>query len=164
MSIQILAPIRSDNILELQEWVRFYDINGKYPANILERFAIGIYQIKDGMEWKDTLNKNESWCAAFIHFLTVAEKLNLPIEDKISLSLPAFGAILNENLLLNLSRAQQDIFYKYNSGKTQRSSRYNSERLTINLSKVLSICYCKVPKEERPEGFYNASSIMIGKL
>src|SRR6266550_1127295 len=97
MSIQILAPIRSDNILELQEWVRFYDINGKYPANILERFAIGIYQIKDGMEWKDTLNKNESWCAAFIHFLTVAEKLNLPIEDK-------------------------------------------------------------------PEGFYNASSIMIGKL
>ena len=158
MSLQILAPIKSDNILELQEWVSFYDKNGKYPANILERFAIGLYQIKDGMEWKDIVNKNESWCAAFIHFLTVAEKLGLPIEQEIK------EDTLDIGFLLFISRAQQDIFYKHNAGKTQRSSRYNEERLTVNLGKILSICYSKVPKEERPEGFYNATSIMLGKL
>ncbi len=156
MSIAILTPIRSDNILQLQEWCSFYDKYGKYPANILERFAIGLYQIKDGMEWKDILNKNESWCAAFIHFLTVAEKLNLSVEIK--------DNVLDIGMLLFVSKAQQDVFYKYNSGKTQRSSRYNPERLTINLSKILSICYSKVPKEERPEGFYTATYIMLGKL
>ncbi len=157
-SIQILRPIKSDNILELQEWVRNYDIHGKYPANILERFAIGLYQIQSGMEWKDIVNKNEAWCAAFIHFLTLSEKLKLPVEKEIQ------NNTLDVGFILFISKAQQDVFYKYNAGKTQRSSRYNSERLTVNLGRILSICYTKVPKEERPEGFYNATSIMLGKL
>lgn len=158
MTISKLQPIMSDNILELQEWVRFYDRNGQYPANILERFAIGLYQVYQGMEWKDIINKNESWCAAFLHFLTVAEKLNLPAVEKIK------DNMLDIGFLLFISKAQQDIFYKYNAGKTMRSSRYNPERLTENLVKILSICYTKVPKIERAEGFNLASSIMIGKL
>ena len=157
MSISKLQPIMSDNILELQEWVRFYDRNGQYPANILERFAIGLYQVYQGMEWKDIINKNESWCAAFLHFLTLAEKLNLPAAENIEDN-------TGVGFLLYISKAQQDVFYKYNAGKTMRSSRYDEKRLTKNLSKILSICYSKVPSIERAEGFNLASSIMIGKL
>jgi len=157
-SLQILRPIKSDNILELQEWCRNYDIHGKYPANILERFAIGLYQIYQGQEWKDILNRNESWCAAFIHFLTLAEKLNLDTESYIK------EGTLDIGFILFISKAQQDVFYKHNAGKTKRSSRYDSQRLAWNMGRILSICYTKVPKEERPEGFYNATSIMLGIL
>ena len=157
-TIQILRPIKTDNILELQEWCSFYDRNGKYPATILERFAIGLYQIYQGMEWKDVENRNESWCAAFIHFLTLAERLKLPVELKLEQNPAGVG------LLLFISKAQQDVFYKHNAGKTQRSSRYNAGKLTDNLGKILSICYNKVPREERPTGFYHATSIMIGIL
>ncbi len=157
-TIQTLRPIKSDDIGKLMEWCSFYDQNGKYPATILERFAIGLYQIQSGMEWKDIANKNEAWCAAFIHFLTLAEKLNLPVEQEI------YPGTLDIGFLLFISKAQQDIFYKHNTGKTQRSSRYNPERLTVNLGRILSICYSKVPKEERLQGFYDATSIMLGKL
>lgn len=157
-TIYTLRPIKSDNILELQEWVRMYDRHGKYPANILERFAIGLYQIYQGMEWKDIANKNESWCAAFIHFLTLAEKLDLNIDGLIK------EGTLDIGLLLFISKAQQDVFYRHNAGKTNRSSKYDSGKLAWNLGRILSVCYSKVSKEERPEGFYNATSIMLGIL
>ncbi len=162
MSLQILAPIKSDNIGELMEWVSFYDKNGKYPANILERFAIGLYQIQSGMQWKDILNKNEAWCAAFIHFLVVAEKLDLHVENEINIDKLYY--ISPQELLLLISKAQQDVFYKHNSGKTLRSSRYNPKRLTENISKILIALIYGIEKEELKEGFYNATSIMIGKL
>lgn len=163
-----IRPIDFFSSLEISSWCRDYIRYNKYPANIIERFAIGIYQIHQGMEWADAGNKAESFMSATLHFLMVGEMLKagcyMPetIETK---------PLNYQRLVYLISKIQQQIFYYHKStvksvdGKVyQRSSRFKlrlTEQLLQELVNNLVAC---VPSYARQQGLFDASKIMSGIL
>jgi hypothetical protein len=161
-------PMGTASLFDLQAWCRDYERRTAYPASVMNRFAIGFYQIYQGMEWKDGLNRAESYCSAFLHFLMVAERLQVPTElllpDKLSGMESTTMERSSMELLKHLSRAQQHLVYGNNPNKTGRNKRYNLKTLSHALSEALKILMQLVDPALRKEGLHHAMKIMSGKI
>lgn len=166
----LLREVCADNIFDLMWWCKYYEEQNKFPATILNRFAIGFYQIHQGMLWKDGgVNKYESYAAAILHFIMVAVRLNLPIDEQLEISFKEYGSKFihssAEDLLCKLSCCQQQLIYGCNTAnKTKRKSRYDKDKLAKNLGEVIKILMEIIPAEYRIECFEKASSIMTREL
>lgn len=164
-----LGPVDDKCIFGILYWCKDYEKRCKYPATILNRFAIGFYQIHQGMEWKDNgINKYESFAASALHFMMVAVRLELPIEEFLEIRLDTLAQI-NDNkwpsvLLQHLSGAQQQLFYANKANKTGRASRYNKEKLTKRLGISIRTLIAIIPPTIRVDCFYAAARIMTKEL
>jgi hypothetical protein len=168
---QRLGPTDSDNIFDLQYWCRDYNRRNKFPADNLKRFAIGFYQIHQGIGWKDNgINKYESYAASVLHFIMLCEQMDLDfinyINDSINLyqidQWPRYYSF--DGLLFNLSAVQQQLFYANSSNKTKRKSRYNKDKLTRCLTECIVKLNGLIPEEHRNICYYTASKIMTEEL
>lgn len=164
-----LGEVTATDIFDLMYWCKDYERRNKFPATLLNRFAIGFYQIHQGMSWKDGgINKYESYAASVLHLMMVAVRLDLPIEDYVKIGLKEYPLYLMENecyhLLKNLSAAQQMLFYANKNNKTKRSSRYSPDKLNQYLSRAIFILISIIPPELRTECFEKASAIMTKEL
>lgn len=165
----ILGPVYPTNIFDIFWWCKDYEERNKFPATILNRFAIGFYQISQGIAWKDGgRNKYESYAAAALHFCMVAVRLELPVDDNMEIKLKDFPVKFIEHsaveLLYNLSAAQQQLFYASPSNKTQRASRYNKDKLARCLGEAIIILIGLIPVEYRSDCFELSSTIMTKGL
>jgi hypothetical protein len=170
-SISVMPPCDEQNIIGLQLWCREYELHNKYPVDILTRFNIGVYQIHQGMAWKDNgLNKYESYCAATLHFIMVAARLNLKLEDYLLLDVDELPeSYLDKEvkeLLYLISACTQQLYYSTVAArrKLKRSSRYNEAKFEKLLAKLIEKMISIVPKEYRREGRIKACEIMLGVL
>lgn len=163
----------AESWLVINLWCRDYIRHNKYPCDVLKRYAIGIYQIHQGLEWGDLLNKAESFMAAFLHFQMVAEHLNLALFDITDDSILKLETkpLQAERLLWLISKAQQQLFYAHKvqqtsltGAKYQRASRYKPALLTSLLTELQTRLISMVPKDYRLQGLYHASKIMSGQL
>lgn len=166
-------PEDTDCIYGLFSWCRDYEKNNKFPTDILKRFAIGIYQIHQGIDWsvsrhhsfQDSTNKEESFAAAALHFIMVAERLSLDIDkviDEINFTKWPKRSIgeCSMRILRNISKAQQQLFYANPSNKTKRRDRYKEDDLRRAIaSLVLDLTSCIEP-ENRSYAFYLAMEVM----
>lgn len=164
-----LYELWPETIFDLMAWCRDYNRYNKFPATVLNRFAIGFYQIHQGISWKDNgKNKFESFAASVLHLCMIAETMNLAIEDYLMLNLDNFGrpSVIETSLdlLTNLSATQQQLFYGNPENKTKRKSRYNEVLLTKYLSTSIDILISWIPVAYRKECFNLASKIMIKEL
>lgn len=166
--IPAFDPILSTDLIDIQAWCLWFSRHCKHKATILNRFAIGFYQIYQGIEWKDRLNSGESYCSAFLHFLMVCEELELPLEKYLMIDLKKYPKIYIDQhavmLLKSLSRSQQQLFYANKVNKTARKSRYNKDTLTLSMNTALSLLISLVEPEDRRACIYEASSIMTKDL
>lgn len=168
-----LTKIRTNNLIELQEWCRDYHRYNKHPTDFFTRFAIGFYQIYQGEAWKDEDNRNESFAAAAVHFIMVSEILELCLEKYMT---NWFSQLTGENkvnidwknLLCVLSKAQQHIFYKHKTYKLnpdyQRKSRYNAETLAVCLRHAIVMLLGAIKPDLREYAIEDATAIMTGRL
>jgi hypothetical protein len=169
-AIRGIKPLYETNVFEIEQWCKDYERYGKYPTTLPKRFLIGLYQIQQGTGWKDMgLNKYESYCAAFIHFMcccTIAQLDYSKNWEEISLeNIPkSYYEKTAPRLLDSISRAAQQIIYGDVSNKTQRKSRFNKERAGEIMGDILWDIISLVPVEYRRDGLYQASLILIGKL
>lgn len=164
-----LGPVTATNIYDLQYWCRDYNRRNKFPADNLKRFAIGFYQIHQGMSWQDNgPNKYESFAAAILHFIMVAEKLELQLDginsDTMKYAMYVPIRHIAYELLQNLSAAQQMLFYSNPTNKTKRSSRYDKNKLDSFLVYSITHLIKAIPVHMRTECFYLASKIMTDEL
>lgn len=121
------------------------------------------------MDWKDnSVNKYESFAASVLHFFMLSEALKLPVEDYLYTNLVDYISRWKTesgcHLLKHLSRCQQQLFYADTGNKTQRKSRYDKDRLTINLADAIGILIGWIPEEHRTECFEIASTIVTKEL
>ena len=155
------------NLIELLNWARDYHKTNKYPCDFLKRFAIGFYQIYQGIAWKDNDNRYESFAAAGIHFLVCSEIVNLNLEQHKSLPVDLLElsqwSISPVDLLFHLSRAQQMLIYLDNK-TTTRKSRYNQKLLALDLSESVKILFSAIPQNNRNLAINDAINIMTGIL
>jgi hypothetical protein len=161
------------DIYEIIIWAVDYDKRNRFPVDTLKRFAIGLYQIHQGMHWKDNgPNKYESFAAAAVHFIIVAERCDLKVDkaEEMPVKLKEFPRmcinIHAPELLYNISGAQAMLMYNqaYSGNKTKRMSRYNPEILEERLSKIVRILICCIPLEFRTECFNLSTKIMTKEL
>jgi hypothetical protein len=163
-------PLYADSIYDVIYWCRDYNRRNKYPATVDRRFAIGFYQIHQGISWKDHgVNKYESFAAAILHLVMTSEAVGHEgFEVKITeVKLSEFPdkSIREEalNLLAALSCAQQQICYGSVSNKvTTRKSRYNPSLLQKKLGESVRILLCCIPTELRKHCLLEASNILCG--
>ena len=152
------------NTLMLIDRIDKYCKRGKYPTSPLERFAIGFYQIHQGIGWEGTDSSYEAYAAAIIHFLGVTTQLDLPIHELLPEDLNIFFPEYND-LLYCLSRAQQMVFYQARVNNTKRSkSRNNPEQLYLDLTRVIICLLQRIPKKKLKQAFETAFEIMEGNL
>lgn len=180
----MIRPLETENWCEVVAWCRDYHRWNKYPVGLVQRYAIGIYQIHQAMEWRqreiakgrpELLNVAESYMAAFLHFQMTIEAM----EMKWIWTLPEGGArevfecdltlyetkpMCWERMMYLTSKIMQQVFYKTRMMKTQRGSRFN-EVMTSKLFGELQVhLISAVPSYLRKAGIYHASKIMSGTL
>ena len=155
------------NLLKLQEWCRWYWRNTKYPCAVDRRFAIGFYQIFQGIDWKKSDSAWESNMAAVIHFLTVGEMLELDIESYVQnnfMKLEHEKKLLYKQVLRELSFAQSMVIYGTNKKGIKRNSRYNPDKLARSLGFVIEELISVIPINKRKQAIETAQQIMTGVL
>jgi len=168
LPIILVEPLWSDKLLEIAMWCRDYQRYGKFPVDVKTRFAIGFYQIYQGIDWKDKVNRNESFASAFIHLMCCAEKLEIPTELHIPEHFENIKKVCIDsiavNLLRNLSKTQQQLFYSIGN-KTQRASkRLDFEGLTKALSSAMTDLIALIEPEDRKQAVWDATSVMTKEL
>lgn len=165
-----LGPIEAATVMELLEWVSDYNRRTKYPNEPLKLFAIGFYQIHQGMKWRDGgVNKYESYAASALHFMRIAAKLGLAIEEYVRNDLCndifRFMDQAAYPILKSLSETQQQLFYVDACNKVKsRRARYNQQALTESLGESISLLIKTIPPEFRVQCFYEASRIMTKEI
>lgn len=162
-----ISPLWATNVFDLMFWTNDYRKRNRFPVPILKRFAIGLYQINQGMEWKDQgVNKNEGFAAAVLHFMMVSQELDLMIEQHLEIKLDDFGktSLNTESILFHVSRAQQQLFYADQGNRTKRVSRYNKDKLTESLGIAIRCFIEAIPVEFRSDCFEKATTIMTREL
>jgi hypothetical protein len=167
----MLTSISTNSLVELQEWCRDYDRRNLHPCDFFVRFAIGFYQIYQGIEWKDKYNKNESLAAASVHFIIVAEKLNLNLEEHLNKNIANwdYNSDINwKQLFCKLSKAQQHLFYHFKTFKLnpnyQRKTRYNPKVLNKLLAESIGFLIGAIEPDHRDMAIEDATKIMSGRL
>jgi len=164
-----IAPCYPETTLDLQVWCLEYHCYNKFPVTTLGRFAIGFYQIHQGLSWKDGgLNKYESFAASALHFIMVSEALNLPLEEFLPIKISDIPIVHIEHagvaLLSHLSSAQQQLWYSGNPNNTKRNSRYKPAKLAEGLGESVYRLIGLIPKELRQDAFCASSTIMTKEL
>lgn len=162
-----IRSIETTDLVDLALWCRDYHRYNKYPCSFDKRFAIGFYQIYQGIVWGG-LNRYESFAAAAIHFLITLEALNLSTVNIARDLCSEDSAYINwEMLILHLSRAQQHILYRYQleiHKGTSRSTRFNADVLAKDLSFAIDALICGIPCDSRAQAIFDATEIMTRRL
>jgi hypothetical protein len=166
----ILRSIETTKLPEILEYCRqleaFQVSIGIPPADRLERFCIGFYQLSGTIGWKSTPCEDESWASAAIHFLVIMEDLGMSAENWIPRNLQELPRLHAnwETLIFRASRATQMLFYARQAGKTIRSARYNKQQLESDLGMLVSSCFCAIATDRRAKAIYDATEILSKRV
>ena len=161
-----MKSINTANLIELQLWCREYETWTPYPADALRRFAIGFYQIYQGIEWQGSDSADESFAAAAIHLMIVGEKLKLGIEayTYLNFSLIPWEKDPFRVLIHTLSKAQCHLIYSTNAKNVTRRSRYSEDILSSSLAYAVKDLFGLIEPIKRPLAIETATTIMTGRL
>lgn len=168
--IMILRSINTTKLPEILEYCRnleeFQRAIGIPPADRLERFCIGFYQLNGAIGWKNTPCESESYMSAMIHFLVVMESLKFPAEQWLPADLLDLERVIPnwEKMMLRSSKAMQNLFYARQAGKTIRSARYSPKQLEADLAMLIRSCITGVATNQRQPALYHATEILASKV
>ena len=152
------------NLIELQEWCREYTRTPRcLTQDPVRRFAIGVYQIYQGMVWKTTDSAYESFAASAIHFIMVAESLKAYVEMHMLDDLRECSFYDYRNMLHCLSKSQQMVIYATDAQGVGRKSRYKPEILSCDIANLISVLFGRIPADKLAEAIYHAMEVMNGE-
>lgn len=160
--------LRTTKTVELLQWCRDFHLDGPRRPSVDRRFGIGFYQIYQALKWEDVTNPNcqESYMAACVHLICVAEALDVGLEQELEsdLTKELHTTELEYKVVLeSLAHVQQMLVYLW-SGSSSRTTRYRKETVRADLGKVIRRLIGMVPQNNRSEALENATEIMAGAL
>lgn len=166
--MEVIRSITTTSIIELSCWCRRLHREQSKKADVVNRFAIGLYQLDGWWSWAgqdDTVN--ESLAAAVVHWLTVMEVLDLRIESRCACNefdMWTWNSFDTSFVLHSICAAQKHIFYNSQRGVTQRGSRYDPKILEGVLGDLCVHCLSNIPQGKRSDAIYAATDIMTRRL
>lgn len=170
LPVMRLEPLWEDNLIGIQYWCRDYHKHTKFPVDTKDRFAIAFYQIHQGIDWAEknsTYNKHESFAAAAIHLLCVAEVLGMGMELEVELEIKSiphmYIAEKALRLLRDLSKIQQQLFYA--TAATERGrNRLNKVHTRECLGRCVTMLLGFIDPEQRKQALHDATTLMTKDL
>lgn len=156
------------SMVELQDWCRRLHFEGTHRCDPMRRYAIGIYQIHQAIDWLGTDSEYESWAAAAIHVIAAAEAFDIPTEQSLQgfrlvTDLPCRGRTY-QGLLYGISKLQGQLVYATNPATIRRRSRFNKSVAADAVANVVIDLLGQIPREARGSAIYKAMEIMTGEL
>jgi hypothetical protein len=147
----------------LSTWCRLYQLEGPWPVDGARRFAIGVYQIGQALEWDDAsvvLPAAQSWCAAVMHFTCAGHAFGVDALARLGERLDDLGEPGSaREVLLWLSKAQQMIVYAAQTN-ARWVSRFSLEALQGRLEALIESCLAHVPAQLREEACFAEMGIL----
>lgn len=132
------------------------------------RFAIGVYQISQGMSWKiNNPVRWQSFCAAAMHFIMCGRAHNCAMWHYFPETLAEIDAPFSgwQNLMMNVGKAQQQVVYALSEVQhSTRASRFNQDTLEKHLYDLVKSCFSLAPPEYREQGCFDEMKILTGDL
>jgi len=173
-----IRGIETESFIDIICWMREYCRLFPIKHSFDKRFAIGVYQIHQIMGYGIEIGRieYEPLAAACLHFIGVAEMLDLDLETFFSNT--DIRAIKKTHrgtddisysgwdyVLYNVSKAQQMIFYRSLIYKgIKRKKRYSKTLLVICLANLIMFFMDRIPVDKRKQAFYLAMETMCGSL
>lgn len=169
-----MKAIETNDFLTLCEWCKWYHKHsGVLTQPLPQRFLIGQYQVFQARQWgKDCPAAWQGYAAAAMHFIMVAETMELGVEDGLGLHFDreSYDLCLNTNyvrptswgtVLDNLCGcAQMIIYYDAHSSTSNRKSRYSAKRTEDHLTELVRAMLALIPGKKRAKAFYDEMLIL----
>ncbi len=161
-----MIPQTPRTTAHLLEWCHEYQFTGIVPQPKQMRFAIGIYQISQGMSWKVASPVRwQSFCAAAMHFIMTAEAYGIRVTLPETLDEIDAGFSGWDNLLIKIGKAQQQVVYSlHEASLSSRASRYDIFTLGERLYDLVTACFSLTPPAYREQGCFDEMKILTGDL
>lgn len=161
-----MNPVTPRTCQHLVDWCAYYQQHAKVYNPREVRFAIGFYQISQGMSWHiHNPVRWQSFCAAAMHFIMTASDygITIPLPDRLE-DLPDEWKGW-ERLLFVLGKAQQQVIYAgATSANSTRVSRFSAPALQVCLGAAVEQCFALVPSDMRERGCFSEMHILTGDL
>lgn len=154
-------------LIELLDWSRCLHRYGPHPCEPVRRYAIGVYQLYQAVDWAGTPSEYESNAAACIHIIAATEAFDIPIEQVLCEPLLddiSFGRGSNDVLLYHISKLQAQLVYATNSSTIRRKSRFDKGIAAASAAIIIRILLGRIPYGKRVQAIYEAMEIMVGVL
>ncbi len=163
-----MIPVTPRTSAHLVSWCDMYQTSGTVPQPKHVRFAIGVYQITQGMSWTIASPVRwQSFCSASMHFIMCATAHDLRphawFPDRLDQIDTKFMGW--ENVMLRVGKAQQQVVYAlHSSASSTRASRYNPAVLDDYLYDLACACFALAPPEYREQGCFDEMHVLTGDL
>jgi hypothetical protein len=159
-----MKPISPRSVYHLTEWCRAYQASNIVPQPGHIRFAIGVYQMGQGINWTIAGPvKWQSYCAAAMHFIMSASAYGIMLDNDLPDTLPEITEEWRgwEHFVFAQARVQQQICYHESiSANSARKSRFDREVLRLRFFDLVSQCFALVPPDHREQCCYDEMFIL----
>lgn len=163
-----MIPKTPRTCVHLGMWCEKYQFDGTVPQPGHVRFAIGVYQISQGMSWRIASPvKWQSYCSAAMHFMMCASAFDIDADNAMPETLEEVSNSFDgwEALMLALGKAQQQVVYSLHSSATStRASRFNKAELERRLVKLITACLSLCPPKHREQCCFDEMHILCKDL
>ena len=150
---------------DLFDWCTEYQDNGPHRQGALIRFNIGIYQISQGIAWKDKLTADQSYLAAAMHFIMAAHEMKLLPQFHFTWPMYADLTAIEEEfigwqaIMKRVGDVTQQIIYSLHN-VPGRKSRYNAAKLETDFAALILTMISLSQADKREELIHNEMCIL----
>lgn len=163
-----MIPVTPRTTQHLSDWCKAYQTIGTVPRPKEVRFAIGVYQISQGMSWKiSSPVRWQSFCSAAMHFIACAHCYGFDIAHGLPETLAEIQGDFPgwEGMMLRLGKAQQQVVYSlHDNVSSTRASRFVAATAGLKLHDLVVACFSLAPPEYREQGCYDEMKILCNDL
>jgi hypothetical protein len=159
-----MIPSTPRTCSHLVNWCLGYQSSNIVPQPPHIRFAIGVYQMGQGINWTIAGPvKWQSYCAASMHFIMAASAYGILMCDDFPDTLPEITDewLGWEHFVFAQARVQQQICYHESiSAASARKSRFNRDVLRLRFYDLVCQCFALVPPDHREQCCYDEMFIL----
>jgi hypothetical protein len=163
-----MQPTRPRTFDHMSNWCYLYQHSNIAPRTQADRFAIGLYQIGQGMSWPCRGPVSwQSYCSAALHWVCCLHAHNESMCGLLPETLAELPTefIGWERFLHMVCKAQQQVVYASSHNlNTTRASRFKLDTLRHQLADLVSASFSLVPRSHREQGCYDEMIICTKDL
>jgi hypothetical protein len=163
-----ILPFPHFSFEEISGWCKRYQFGEIVPRTQEVRFAIGVYQLSQGLKWKCAGPVAwQSYCSAALNFIMCGHEHGIDLSPRFPEQLKEIPDIFVDfrHFMEALGDAQQQVVYRLHLNvMTTRTSRYSVPLLEARLDKLVRLCFSLVQPDYREQGCIDEMAILTKDL
>lgn len=163
-----MSPILPRSFKHLSDWCYLYQHSNIAPRTQADRFAIGVYQVSQGIAWKCAGPVAwQSYCSAALHWICCAHAHNIDLTNDMPETLAEIPDTWTDwrGFVKAQGDAQQQVIYRCSHNlNTTRASRYKPDVFRERMARLVGLVLSLVPPADREQGCHDEMMICTKDL